>query len=222
MMSFDNDQQMFDVMCEKLYSGVLCDVMDEMDFRNQAMRYDIRPIEKNYVIAGRAKTLLAVDIYEILADPYRGEIEAVDSLKPDEVIVLATNRSQLNGIWGELMSTASKGRGARGAVIDGITRDAKKIIELGFPVFTVALKPLDSRGRGMVLKYDCPVMCGDVMVNPGDVIFGDLDGVIVIPSAIAEEVCQRALDKVEKEDRSRDELLNGAYLRDVYDRYKVL
>jgi 4-hydroxy-4-methyl-2-oxoglutarate aldolase len=219
---FANDRQMFDTMTARLYTGVVCDVMDEMGYRNQAMRQDIRPLERDYVVAGRAKTILAVDIYEVLPDPYRGEIEAVDSLQPDEVVVLATNRSQLNGIWGELMSTASKGRGARGAIIDGITRDTKKILELGFPVFTVALKPLDSRGRGMVLKYDCPILCGDIMVYPGDVIFGDLDGVVVIPAKIAEEVCRQALEKVEKEDRSREELIHGAYLKDVYNKYKVL
>lgn len=222
MKSFNNDRQMFDTMQGKLYTGVVCDVLDELGYRNQAMRLDIRPLDKDYIVTGRAKTILAVDIYEILQDPYRGEIEAVDSLKEDEVVVLATNRSQLNGIWGELMSTASKGRGARGAIIDGITRDSKKILQLGFPVFTVALKPLDSKGRGMVLKYDCPIMCGDIMVYPGDVIFGDIDGVVVIPSKIAEEVCLQALAKVEKEDQSREELLNGAYLKDVYEKYKVL
>lgn len=221
-MYYKNDKEMFVLMEEKLYSGVICDIMDDLGYRNQAMRHDIRPLEMNYVIAGRAKTILAADVYEIPEEPYKKEIEAIDSIKEDEVVVAATNRSFNNGFWGELLSTASKARGARGAIIDGVTRDVKKIIELQFPVFTVAFKPVDSKGRGMVIDYDCPVVCGDILVNPGDVIFADYDGVAVIPKDIVDKVIPLALDKVDRENKSRDELKQGAFLRDVYNKYGAL
>lgn len=221
-MYYKNDREMFELMEKKLYGGVICDIMDELGYRNQAMRHDIRPLEMHYVMAGRAKTILAVDVYEVPQDPYKLEIESIDSIKEDEIVIGATNRSFNNGFWGELLSTASKMRGARGAIIDGLTRDAKKIMELKFPVFTVALKPLDSRGRGVVINYDCPVQCGDILVRPGDVIFADFDGAVVIPKEIVDEVIPRALDKVDRENKSRDELLKGNYLRDVYNKYGAL
>jgi 4-hydroxy-4-methyl-2-oxoglutarate aldolase len=221
-MQFADEKELFDLMEKKLYSGVVADILDEFGCRNQAMRQDIRPLERDFVIAGRAKTILAVDVYEIPEDPYKLEIESIDSLKEGDVVVACTNRSTRNGYWGELLSTASMARGARGAVIDGISRDTKKILELGFKVFTAGFKPLDSRGRGLVIDYDCPVECGDILVRPGDVIFADCDGVVVIPRDVVTEVVPRALDKVERENSSRDELKRGAYLRDVFAKYGAL
>jgi len=222
-MSFKNDQEMFEKMEKMLYTAVCCDVMDELGYRNQAMRHDIRPISKEHILVGRAKTILAVDIYEVDENPYEGEIKAIDSVKPGEVVVGATNRSTANGLWGELLSTATKVRGGRGAVIDGITRDVEKIIKLGnFPVFAVGFKPVDSAGRGKVIDYDCPVVCGDILVNPGDLIFCDYDGAIAIPKDIAEEVVIKALEKATKENLTRDMLLEGKYLADAYAKYGVL
>jgi 4-hydroxy-4-methyl-2-oxoglutarate aldolase len=222
MMQFSTEKELFDMMEQKLYSGVVADILDELGYRNQAMRQDIRPLERDFVIAGRAKTILAVDVYKIPEDPYKMEIESIDSLKDGDVVVACTNRSSNNGYWGELLSTASMMRGARGAIIDGISRDTKKILELGFKVFTAGFKPLDSKGRGLVIDYDCPVACGDILVHPGDVIFADCDGIVVIPSDIAIEVATRALEKAERENMSRDELKQGAYLRDVYNKYGAL
>lgn len=216
------DKECFDLMTEKLYSGVLCDVMDEMEMRNQAMNERIRPLESSHVVVGRAKTIMAVDIYYVRDDTYDQEIAALDSILPDEVAVVCTNRSVNNGVWGELLSTATKMRGGRGAVIDGLIRDTKKIRELGFPVFSAGYKPVDSKGRGIVTEYDCVVECGDIRVCPGDVIFGDYDGVCVIPKACFEEVVERALEKVEKENYTRQELMDGRLLREVYEKYGVL
>lgn len=222
-MVFKSDKEMFEKMEKDLYTAVCSDVLDELGYRNQAMRHDIRPIDSESILVGRAKTILSVDIYEIYDNPYEGEIKAIDSVKPGEVVVGATNKSILNGLWGELLSTATKVRGGRGAVIDGFSRDVKKIMKLGnFPVFAVGFKPVDSAGRGRLIDYDCPIMCGDIMVYPGDLIFGDYDGVIVIPKDIAEEVVTKALEKVTKEDLTRDMLFKGQYLADAYAKYGVL
>ena len=217
-----DDKQRFDFMCEKLYTAVVCDSLDELGYRNQAMRENINPIREDWVIAGRAKTILAVDVHHMPENPYDKEIEAVDSIRPDEIVVGCTNESKQNGFWGELLSTAAKMRGARGTVVDGLIRDTKKILELGFPVFATGTKPVDSRGRGLVIDYDCPVVCGGVRVNPGDVIFADRDGVVVIPQEVFERVFEMAVDKVTRENYTRKELLEGKLLREVYDKYGVL
>ncbi|MFC5704035.1 RraA family protein [Cohnella faecalis] len=217
-----NDQQWFDRLCETLYTAVISDTLDELGYRNQVMSEKINPIDPNWVVAGRAKTILSVDVHYLPEDPYAKEIEAVDSVKPGEVVIGCTNESKQNGLWGELLSTASKVRGARGAIVDGLIRDTKKILELGFPVFATGTKPVDSQGRGLVIDYDIPVKCGGVLVRPGDIIFGDRDGIVVIPSELAEEVFSLALNKATRENHTRDELLEGRTLRQVYDKYGVL
>ncbi len=221
-MKFENDGQMFEMMKKDLYTAVCSDVLDRMGYRGQAMRHDIRPVDETLVVVGRAKTILAVDVYEVYDDPYRGEIESLDSVKPGEVVVASTNRSTNNCLFGELLSTATRVRGGTGAIIDGLIRDVRQIKAMGFPMFAVGYKPLDSAGRGKVLAWDCPIVCGDVRVEPGDVVFGDIDGIVVIPKTIAEKVIDAALEKVHKEDLTRAELLKGSYLADVYKKYGVL
>ncbi|HJY07535.1 MAG TPA: hypothetical protein VJ323_14545, partial [Bryobacteraceae bacterium] len=109
-----------------------------------------------------------------------------------------------------------------GAVIDGLVRDVKKILKLGFPVFAAGIKPVDSRGRGIVVDYNVPVECGGVVVSPGDLIVADFDGIIAIPAGAVDEAVRLATDKVSRENSTRAELIKGAYLRDVYNKYGVL
>ncbi|BDC49354.1 4-carboxy-4-hydroxy-2-oxoadipate aldolase [Bryobacterales bacterium F-183] len=213
-------------MCEfaeqNLYTAVVSDALDQLGARNQAMREYIRPVYPQARMAGWARTITCSDLYHIPEDPYGIEIEAVDSLLPGEVAVVGTQNSIRNAPWGELLSTASKARGARGAVIDGLVRDVEKIRDLGFPVFATGIKPVDSMGRGLVTAYQVPVECGGVLVHPGDFVFSDFDGTVVIPKAMVPEVIALAHDKVTRENNSRDELMKGAYLRDVFKKYGVL
>ena len=222
VLSFSDDLEMFQVMKDKLYSAVLSDALDQVDCRDQAMRADIRPVYSEAVVVGRALTVLAVDTYTSGHEPYMKEIEAVDSLTPGSVLVASTGRSTRNCLWGELLSTASMARGAHGAVIDGYVRDVRQIKEMRFPVFSTGMKPVDSFGRGEVMDYQCPVNCGDVVVRPGEIVFGDIDGIVVIPQAVEKEVIQRAFEKVAGEDRARKDLQRGAFLKDVYEKYGVL
>jgi regulator of RNase E activity RraA len=207
---------------QNLYTAVVSDALDELGVRHQAMREYLRPVYAQCKFAGWARTISCSDIYHIPADPYRMEIEAVDSLLPGEVAVVGTGRSTRNAPWGELLSTAARSRGARGAVVDGLVRDIHKIEELEFPVFASGIKPVDSMGRGIVTAYNVPVECGEVMVQPGDFVFADFDGVVVTPKAIVKEVMELAADKVRRENNSREELMRGAYLRDVFAKYHVL
>jgi regulator of RNase E activity RraA len=113
-------------------------------------------------------------------------------------------------------------RGATGTIVDGFVRDVRQIIAMSFPVFARGIMPLDSWGRGYVADVDVKVSCGGVIVAPGDLVFGDYDGIVVVPAAVEDEVLARALEKVTGENRSREELLQGRLLRDVYERYGVL
>ena len=221
MMKVENEH-MSKTMEEKLCSSVISDILDERGFREQAMREYIRPLYPEAVVSGRAVTALAVDVYEAKGIPYEMEIEVVDSLRKGDVIVLCTNRSRRAALWGELLSTASQARGARGAIIDGFTRDVKRIIEMKFPVFATGVRPIDSRGRTEIIDYNCPVECGGVLVNPGDIVFGDVDGVVIIPKAEARDIIEGALEKVGRENLTRMELEKGALLRDVYKKYGTL
>jgi 4-hydroxy-4-methyl-2-oxoglutarate aldolase len=213
-------------LCEfaekSLYTAVVSDALDEVGVRNQAMREYLRPVHAQCTFAGWARTISCSDVYHVSDDPYGIEIEAVDSLLPGEVAVIGTQKSVRNAPWGELLSTAARARGSRGAVVDGLIRDVRKIEELGFPVFASGIKPVDSMGRGIVTAYNVPVECGEVLVNPGDFIFADFDGVVVIPGALVQQVIELATEKARRENNSRTELMKGAYLRDVFNKYGVL
>ncbi|MBS3947043.1 MAG: RraA family protein [Dethiobacter sp.] len=220
--SIERDLELFALMKQELYTAVCCDVMDSFGYREQAMRHNIRPVCDDTVVIGRAKTLLAADVQEVYANPYEKEIEALDSVEVGQVVVIDTNESTASGIWGELLSTAALMRGGRGAVVDGLSRDVWKIRKMSFPLFAVGYRPLDSQGRSYIFDYDCTIRCGGVKVEPNDLIFGDIDGVIVIPKVIAEDVIKAAREKVSKENVTRKELLDGKLLKEVYHKYGVL
>jgi 4-hydroxy-4-methyl-2-oxoglutarate aldolase len=222
LVDFTSEQEMFNTMQDKLNAAVISDVLDGLGARGQAMRAGICSVYPGAIVVGRAYPVISADIFELSDDPYRGEIEAVDSLKPNDVMVVCTNQSTRTCIWGELLSTAARARGARGAVIDGYTRDVAQITAMKFPVFATGRRVVDSAGRSMVIDHGCPVSCGDVLVNPGDIVFGDIDGVVVIPKELEQKVISLALEKVGKEGLVRNELLKGAMLRDAYAKHKVL
>ena len=222
MVNFASDTEMFDIMRDKLYASVISDVVDGLGARNQGMRPDVRPIYEGATVVGRAYPVLTADVYKFIDDPYGPEIDAVDSLKPNDVLVACTQRSTRTCFWGELLATAARARGSRGIVVDGTVRDVAYLTEMKFPTFATGIYMVDSAGRSIVIDHNCPVECGGVLVNPGDIIFGDVDGVVVIPREMEKEVIPLALEKVSKENQLRDELLKGTLLRDAYKKYGVL
>lgn len=216
------DVELFSHIERTLYTAVLSDALDEMGIRDRAMREHLRPLSPDLVFAGWARTVSCMDLHYVHEDSYSLEIEALDSVLPGEVLVVSTGESKRNAPWGELLSTAAMARGGRGAVIDGLVRDVRKIVKLGFPVFAAGIKPVDSRGRGIVVDYNVPVECGGVIVSPGDLIVADFDGVLAIQARVVDDVVRLATDKVSRENSTREELMKGAYLRDVYNKYGVL
>jgi regulator of RNase E activity RraA len=186
------------------------------------MRATIRPLSPQAMVVGRAMPVLYAEVFEVPEKPYQMEMEVVDSLKPDDVLVAYAPVTAKAAVWGGLLSTAAKARGARGAVIEGMTRDSKAITEMSFPVFATGISPLDAKGRLRVFAYRCAIECGGVLVEPGDIIFGDIDGVVVIPQDVALETVNEAVRKAEVEERTSEELKKGMLLRDVYTKYGVL
>lgn len=221
---FATDGEKFKWIKEQLYVPIVCDVLDTLGYRNQAMHQRLRPLDAdNCTIVGRARTYRWMETdYVEYEDPYGLEIEAVDSLKNGDVVVHSTDFAGTNAPWGELMSTIAKRNGAVGCICDSMIRDCKRIIEMKFPIFCGGIRPLDSLGRGRVMAYDVPVRCGDVVVKPGELIFSDFDGVVVVPKEVEDKVLELAYEKAFKEDESRKDLLNGDSLRAVYNRYGVL
>ena len=224
--TFANDADIFAFAREKLYVPVVCDVLDGLGYRQQAMHQRLRPLlpdRRACGFAGRARTLhwTAME-YIVEADPYGMEIDAVDSLRPGDVVVHSTDYAGTNAPWGELMSTIAQRNGAVGCVCDSQVRDCVRIIELGFPVYTSGIRPLDSLGRGRVVAYDVPIRCGEVLVHPGELVLADFDGIVVVPRAVEAETLRRAAEKADKETSSRADLLAGKSLREVYNTYHVL
>ena len=219
------DLEALNAIKQQLYVAAVCDILDEMGYRNQAMHQRLRPLLpdiRNCGFIGRARTVRWMETDHIPENPYELEIAFMDSLKLGDVAVHSTDAAGTNAPWGELMSTVAKRNGAAGCVCDSQIRDCIKIIELGFPVFYAGIRPLDSKGRAAVMAYDVPVKCGDVLVKTGDIIFADFDGIVVVPEDVSQEVFKRSAEKVNSENLSRKELMEGKSLRDVYDKYHAL
>jgi len=208
-----------------LNAAVLSDVMDSLGLKHRAMKPFVRPLDDEVPLSGRARTGLYMPAYALREgeNPYEVEIALVDDLKPREVVVLACNGpTERIAPWGELLSTASVARGAAGCVTDGLVRDVKQIRAMRFPVFHGGIGPLDTKGRARMVERDVPVECAGVAVRSGDIVFGDADGVVVVPREHEQEIITRAIEKVSGENRSREALRQGELLGDVFRRFGIL
>lgn len=211
----------YDKIEEKLYTAVLADVMDEMGYWNRVMRYDIRPLYDEATIVGRAATMLAAEVYEVPAEPYKLEMRLLDELQSGEVVVCTTQGSKRSAMWGELLSTHVRARGGRGAIIDGLSRDSWGIIAMKFPVFATGLTPADSKGRCDVIDTRVPIEVGGVLIHDGDLIVADYDGCLAIPQDIENAVIEQAMQKVADENEVRDILRAGASIQEVFKEYGI-
>ena len=208
-----------------LSAAILSDVMDSLGLTRRAMKPFVRPLDESQVLVGRARTGLYMPAYSLREgeNPYEVEIALVDNLKPGEVIVLACNGpTERIAPWGELLSTAALARGAAGCVTDGLVRDVKQIRQMQFPVFHGGMGPLDTKGRARMVERDVRVECGGVSIESGDLVFGDVDGVVVIPRAHEHDVIRKASEKVTGENHTRDALRQGESLSAVFKRFGIL
>jgi regulator of RNase E activity RraA len=207
---------------ERLNSSLLSDVLDGMGMRDQCMAQGIRPAYPGATVVGWAHTMLMVDVHEREQDTFKLQLEGIDALNREEIMVVASNGSTSAALWGELLSTAARMRGATGAVIDGLARDVRQLEEMKFPVFAAGFRPISSKGRVIAVTYGVRIKCGGVYVEEGDLIVGDIDGVTVVPGNTVEEAVKRGLDRASSERVTRKDLLTGSKLSEVYEKYGTI
>ena len=215
-------KEKLDELQEILYSAVIADILDEIGVKNFAMNDNLKPISVEKSLIGYVRTLYAVDVFETPEQPYQLDLTFIDSIKEGDVFVSTVNGNNYNGFYGELLTTATMVRGGRGAVIEGYSRDVKMIRDLDFPLYCLGTNPLDSKGRVDAIAADKPMLCAGVMVHTGDMIFADIDGIVVIPQEHIEKVINKAVEKISAENVVRDELRAGKSVKEVFDKYGIL
>lgn len=215
------DADRFELVRSDLYTAVVGDVLDQLGRGRQFLGPRVRPLTPGTVVVGRAMPVLIADVFGPQPKPFARLTQALDSLQPGEVYLARSARSDC-AAWGELLTTAASARGACGAVIDGYHRDTSRLLSLGWPVFSWGAYGQDAGVRSEVLDYRVPIEIEGVPVRPGDLVFGDADGVVTVPSEIEDEVLERATDKVSAESLVRDAIAAGAGVVATFERYGVL
>ncbi|MEO0715442.1 MAG: RraA family protein [Planctomycetota bacterium] len=230
MPQWTEDRELFDLAKRELFSAVIGDVMDTMGHTRQFLPPRVQPLRDDMVVVGRAMPVLEADdvggeqpgrVSPTLSQPFGLMLTALDDLKQDEVYI-CTGASPTYALWGELMSTAARNRGAAGAVVNGWSRDTRGILELGFPTFSYGRYAQDQRPRGKVIDFRCTIEIEGVTIAPGDIVFGDLDGVCVIPKSIETEVIEGALAKARGERQVFDAISGGMLAQDAWDKFGIM
>ncbi|MFC5252035.1 RraA family protein [Streptomyces nigrescens] len=198
------------------------DVLDSIGLRQQVVMAGLRPLQQGTMIAGRAATVQFVPTESDSDAPYDDMIAFIDSLRPGDLVVAATNADRRTAYWGELFSAAAMGRGAVGTVTDGCIRDTEKIHHLDYAVFSVGHRPIDYRARMRVAAVRCAVRIGGVVVNDGDKVVADDDGIVVVPATAWDDVRTQASRRRSTENAVLSDLLAGETLRTVWDKYRTL
>ena len=227
-MLWKDDSELFTLLRTRLFTAVAGDILDSLGFTRQFLPQAIQPLRPDMVVAGRAMPALETDYLEqdagaagSASKPFGLMLEALDDLKPNEVYVAAGGSPQY-AMWGELMSTRAIHLGAAGAVVNGFSRDTAGILALNFPTFSRGRYAQDQRVRGKIVDFRLAVEIEGVRIRPGDIVFGDIDGVLVIPREAEAEVCSLALEKASTESRLKVEIANGMAAAEAFARYGVM
>jgi regulator of RNase E activity RraA len=213
-----------------LYTAVVGDIMDMMGLRHQFLPPQLQPLRDDMIVVGRAMPVLEADdtggegpgrVNEMLNRPFGLMLRALDDLRKNEVYI-CTGSSPTYALWGELMSTCAMNRGATGAVVNGYSRDTRGILSLNFPTFSYGRYAQDQRPRGKVIDFRCSIELGGVTIAPGDLVFGDMDGVCIVPRAVEQEVLERAWEKAHGEKRVFNAIKGGMKAQEAWDTYGIL
>ena len=227
---WNDDEELFALMRSRLFPAVVGDILDTMGLLRQFLSPSIRPLRSDMVIAGRAMPVLETNCFAAVEpdgklplsrQPFGLMFQALDDLKPHEVYV-ATGCAPQFALWGGLMTTRALHLKAAGAILDGYSRDTPEVLQLGLPVFSFGGYAQDQGARGKVVDYRVPVEINGVRIEPGDIVFGDLDGVLVIPRRAEEEAIRKALEKASTENRVRDAIAGGMGTVDAFKTFGVM
>ena len=227
---WNSDAELFALARRELVVAVVGDVMDKLNLQHQFLPQAIQPLRLDMVVIGRAMPVLSVDVFaekvagsanKLMEKPFGLMLEALDDLKPGEIYV-NTGSSPRNALWGELMSTRAIKLGAAGAILNGYSRDTNGIFRLNFPTFSMGRYAQDSAPRYKVVDFRIPIEIGGVRINPGDLLYGDIDGVCVIPRAVETEVFTRALEKARGEQLVRKAIENGMSGVEAFEKHGIM
>lgn len=230
MPMWTDDSQLFELARRELFTAVVGDVMDKMRLRRQFLPAQIKALRDDMVLIGRAMPVLSVDVFEevmtgsanpLMSKPFGLMLEALDDLKPGEVY-LNTGSSPRNALWGELMTTRARQLQTAGAVVNGYVRDTRGILRLDYPTFCYGSYAQDSAPRYKVVDFRIPIEIGHARIEPGDLLFGDLDGVCVIPREAEVEVFTRALEKARGEKLVRKAIESGMSAVEAFKTYGIM
>ncbi len=221
MSDWNTEAEMFELMKAKLYTPVVGDILDVMGYTHQFLPQAIRPIKEGMKLAGKAMTVLMIDVFGPQKKPFGLLTEALDQLSENEIYI-ATGGTKRCAYWGELLTATARTRKAVGAVLDGWHRDTPQVLEQNWPVFSCGCYAQDSSVRTQVVDFRCPIEIGQVTIEDGDIIFGDIDGVLVIPKAIAEEVVVKSLEKASGEKLVRKAIEGGMSATDAFAKFGIL
>ena len=225
-----SDDELFALVQRELFTSVVGDVMDKLDLQHQFLPPQIQPLRQDMVVLGRAMPALTVDVFaeriagsanRLMDKSFGLMLEALDDLRKNEVYV-NTGSSPRNALWGELMSTRARKLGSRGAVLNGYVRDTKAILNMSFPTFAFGSYGQDSAPRCKVVDFRIPIEVGQVRVRPADIIFGDIDGVLLVPVEVEDEVFTRALEKARGEKLVKKAIEKGSSAVEAFEKYGIM
>jgi regulator of RNase E activity RraA len=215
------DLKLFELIHASLYTPVIGDILDTLGLWHQFLPQPIQPLHTGMRLVGRAMPVQIVDAWGPQSAPFGRMTEALDSLKPGEIYVV-TGGSMNCAAWGEIMTATARTRGAAGAIVDGFHRDTPRVLEQNWPVFSRGRFAQDAGVRSKVADFRCPVEIGGVLVSPGDLIVGDLDGVVVVPRRVEDEVIDKALQKATGEKVVRKAIEAGMSSTEAFRKYGIL
>lgn len=215
------DAERFELVTGRLYTPVIGDVLDALGRTQQFLPAEIRPLRSEMVVVGRAMPVLVAAVSGPQAQPFGRLTEALDQLQPGEVYV-AHGGGVPCAAWGEILTATARTRGATGAVLHGYHRDTWKVLAQDWPVFSHGAYGQDASVRSVVTDVRVRIEIEGVVVEPGDLIIGDVDGVVVVPRELEDEVLERALEKASTENVVLEAIRNGLSSTEAFARHGVL
>jgi regulator of RNase E activity RraA len=227
---WESDSELFDIAKKELFTALVGDVLDKLDYQHQFLPPTIKPLNKRMVVIGRAMPVLEADVFgeeikdshnPLMEKPFGLMFEALESLKENEVYI-CTGSSNPYALWGGLMSTRAIKLGAAGAVVNGYSRDTNEVEKLNFPTFSIGTYAQDQGPRGKVIDYNVPIEIDGIRINPGDIVYGDRDGVLIVPKEIEKEAFEGAIEKARGEQLVKKALENGMSTVDAFEKFGIM
>lgn len=230
MAVWKDDKELFKIAKNELFVALVGDVLDKLGYQHQFLSPKLKPVSNDFVVIGRAMPVLEADVFEEAAEntnnplmkkPFGIMFEALDSLKEDEVYI-CSGSSPRYALWGGLMSTRAMKLGAAGAIVNGYSRDTNEILDLKFPTFSFGGYAQDQGPRGKVIDYRVPIEIDGIRIKPGDIIFGDRDGVLVVPQGVVVEAFEGAIEKSRGEQLVKKALEEGMSTVDAFNKFGIM